>query len=98
MDLVRKGNTRAEVAKAIAPRTFGYWMARGTANLRRRRLRTRERHGSLHRVTLDDALAEGLFQRQCERRGVPWSPEIQRVWRDEKMASRRRGRRAAGCS
>lgn len=33
--LVRKGNTRAEAAKRckIAPRTFGYWMARGTANL-----------------------------------------------------------------
>ncbi len=35
VDLVRKGNTRAEAAKRckIAPRTFGYWMARGTANL-----------------------------------------------------------------
>lgn len=33
--LVRKGNTRAEAAKRckIAPRTFGYWMSRGTANL-----------------------------------------------------------------
>lgn len=33
--LVRKGNTRAEAAKRckIAPRTFGYWMARGVANL-----------------------------------------------------------------
>lgn len=33
--LVRRGNTRAEAAKRckIAPRTFGYWMARGAANL-----------------------------------------------------------------
>lgn len=33
--LVRLGNTRAEAAKRckIAPRTFGYWMSRGTANL-----------------------------------------------------------------
>lgn len=50
-------------------------------------LRTKQRLGSLHRVTLDDALAEGLFQRQCERRGEPWSPEIEKIWRDEKMAT-----------
>jgi hypothetical protein len=35
ISLVRKGNTRGEAAKRckLAPRTFGYWMARGTANL-----------------------------------------------------------------
>lgn len=48
-------------------------------------LRTRERLGSLHRVTLEDALTEGLFRRQCERRGEPWSPELEAVWLAEKL-------------
>jgi phage FluMu gp28-like protein len=50
-------------------------------------IRAKKRLGSLHRVTLDDALAEGLFKRQCEIRGEPWSPELERIWRDEKFAS-----------
>lgn len=49
-------------------------------------LRCRTRLGSLHRVTLDDALAEGLFKRQCEQRGEPWSAELEQIWRDEKFA------------
>lgn len=50
-------------------------------------LRTRARHGSLHRVTLEDALAEGLFKKQCERRGEPWSPELEAIWLAEKLAT-----------
>lgn len=38
---------------------------------------------SLHRVTLDDALAEGLYKRICERLGLKWTPEAEREWRDE---------------
>lgn len=50
-------------------------------------LRAKKRSGSLHRVTLDDALEEGLFRRQCEMRGVPWSEEAERLWRDDKLAT-----------
>ena len=38
---------------------------------------------SLHRVTLDDAMQEGLFQRICLRTGKPWSPEAEAAWRDD---------------
>lgn len=50
-------------------------------------IRAKKRTGSLHRVTLEDALAEGLFKRQCERRGEPWSEELERVWLAEKLAT-----------
>lgn len=36
---------------------------------------------SLHRITLDDALAEGLYQRICQVRGLVWSPEAEAKWR-----------------
>ncbi len=36
---------------------------------------------SVHRVTLDDALAEGLFKRICEVTERTWSPEAERDWR-----------------
>lgn len=36
---------------------------------------------SLHRVTLDDALADGLYRRICEVTGQPWSIEAEREWR-----------------
>jgi phage FluMu gp28-like protein len=38
---------------------------------------------SHHRVTLDDALAEGLYQRICLKRGITWTPEGEKAWRDE---------------
>lgn len=38
---------------------------------------------SLHRVTLDDALADGLYQRICLRLGREWSPEAEAQWRQE---------------
>lgn len=50
-------------------------------------IRSRKRFGSLHRVTLDDALAEGLFRKQCELRGEPWSPELEKLWRDDKFST-----------
>jgi len=37
---------------------------------------------AVHRVTLDDALAEGLYRRICEVTGQPWSPDAQQKWRD----------------
>ena len=36
---------------------------------------------SLHRVTLDDALADGLYRRICEVLGREWSPEAEAQWR-----------------
>lgn len=37
---------------------------------------------SVHRVTLDDALADGLFRKICEVSGKPWSPELEAEWRE----------------
>lgn len=38
---------------------------------------------SIHRVTLDDALDEGLYERICLRRGMPWTAEGQTAWRQQ---------------
>jgi phage FluMu gp28-like protein len=37
---------------------------------------------SVHRVTLDDALAEGLFRRICEVTGKTWSAAAEASWRE----------------
>ncbi|BBO84486.1 hypothetical protein DSCO28_50520 [Desulfosarcina ovata subsp. sediminis] len=36
---------------------------------------------AVHRVTLDDALADGLFRRICEVTGSPWSIEAEDGWK-----------------
>lgn len=36
---------------------------------------------SVHRVTLDDALADGLYRRICEVSGREWTPQIEAEWR-----------------
>jgi phage FluMu gp28-like protein len=38
---------------------------------------------SLHRITLDEALREGLFKRICLKSGKGWSEEAEAVWRQE---------------
>lgn len=38
---------------------------------------------SLHRVTLDDALEDGLYQRVCQRLGTEWSETAQAKWRQD---------------
>jgi phage FluMu gp28-like protein len=38
---------------------------------------------SVHRITLDDALGDGLYQRICYVTGKEWSPEAQQQWRDK---------------
>ena len=43
-------------------------------------LREGRRPGSLHRVTLKEALAEGLFRRICEERAQPWSAGAEAAW------------------
>lgn len=45
--------------------------------------RAGKRPYSLHRVTLDDAIADGLFQRICLRRKMEWSEEAEIAWREE---------------
>ncbi len=45
-----------------------------------RDLREGRQPGSLHTVTLTDALAQGLYQRICAVTGVTWTPEAETVW------------------
>lgn len=40
-------------------------------------------NATIHTVTLDDALRDGLYKRICEVAGQPWSPEAEAQWRDE---------------
>lgn len=42
---------------------------------------------SVHRITFDDALADGLYQRICLRLGKEWTPEAEREWVAEIRAS-----------
>ncbi|MBL9102153.1 MAG: hypothetical protein JNL82_14410 [Myxococcales bacterium] len=50
-------------------------------------IRAKKRRGSLHRITIDDALADGLFKRICEVRSLTWTPALEAEWREEKLAS-----------
>ena len=45
-----------------------------------RDLREGTRPGSLHRITLEQALAEGLFRRIVEGQGRPWSAAAEAAW------------------
>lgn len=38
---------------------------------------------SIHRITLDDAIADGLYKRICYVTGQTWSPEVEKKWRDD---------------
>jgi phage FluMu gp28-like protein len=38
---------------------------------------------SIHRITLDEAIAQGLYQRICYVTGQEWSPEAEKEWRDK---------------
>lgn len=46
-------------------------------------IRSGEKKYSLHRTTLDDAIADGLFKTICKRANPPrpWMPEAEEVWR-----------------
>lgn len=46
-------------------------------------IRAGRRPYTLHRVTLDGALADGLFHRICQVSGREWSADGERRWRDE---------------
>lgn len=38
---------------------------------------------SVHRITLDDAIADGLYKRICFVTGQDWSAEAEKKWRDD---------------
>lgn len=38
---------------------------------------------SVHRITLDDAIADGLYRRICYVTGQTWSPEAEKKWRSD---------------
>ncbi|EPI9148607.1 hypothetical protein ACTBUY_001944 [Salmonella enterica subsp. enterica] len=38
---------------------------------------------SIHRITLDDAIAQGLYKRICYVTGQTWSAEAEKEWRDD---------------
>jgi phage FluMu gp28-like protein len=46
-------------------------------------IRAGKKNYSLHRETIDDALAEGLYQRICLTLGRDWNPEAEAAWREE---------------
>ncbi|WP_205687216.1 hypothetical protein [Chromohalobacter israelensis] len=41
---------------------------------------------SVHRLTLDDACDQGLYQRICQVRGIEWSQKAEDEWKDNLLA------------
>jgi phage FluMu gp28-like protein len=41
---------------------------------------------ALHRTTIDDALADGLYKRICLRKGIPYKAENEKAWREDLFA------------
>lgn len=56
-------------------------------------IRAGKRDGHVHRTTLAQALADGLYKRICLRTGQQWSPEAEAEW--ERKLRRRYGEAAA---
>lgn len=46
-------------------------------------IRAEKRPGTVVRVTFDEALEQGLYQRVCLRSGKEWSPEAEAAWRKD---------------
>lgn len=44
-------------------------------------IRSGKRAGSVHRITFDDAIADGLYRRVCLRQGKAWTQETEDDWR-----------------
>lgn len=49
-------------------------------------IRSGKRPGSVHRITFDDAIADGLYHRVCLKRGIAWTAEGQKTWAAEVRA------------
>jgi len=45
-------------------------------------IRSGKRPGKVHRVTIDDALEQGLYQRICLKLDQPWSKELEADWKE----------------
>ena len=43
-------------------------------------IRAGKRSGSIHRITFEDAIVQGLFERVCLRQGKVWSDDVQAMW------------------
>lgn len=43
-------------------------------------IRAGKRRGSIHRTTFAEAVADGLYQRVCMRRGIDWTAEGEATW------------------
>lgn len=43
-------------------------------------VRAGKRRGSVHRITFEQAVADGLFRRVCMRKGRPWSAAAEAEW------------------
>lgn len=56
-------------------------------------IRAGKTEGVVQRLTLNDALAQGLFKRMCMRTGKPWSSEAEAAW-EASLRKRYRGRDA----
>src|SRR6267143_2036524 len=46
-------------------------------------IRAGRRPYSLHRTTLDDAIADGLYRKICEQGGLEWNEAAQHEWRQQ---------------
>lgn len=44
-------------------------------------IRAKKRAGTVHRITFDDAIADGLYRRVCLRQGKEWTQETEDAWR-----------------
>jgi phage FluMu gp28-like protein len=43
-------------------------------------IRSKQRKGTVHRITFKEAVDQGLFGRVCMRKGVPWDASAQAQW------------------
>jgi phage FluMu gp28-like protein len=44
-------------------------------------IRAKKRKGTVHRITFDEAIADGLYHRVCARQGKAWTQETEDAWR-----------------
>lgn len=43
-------------------------------------VRSGKRKGTVHHISFNEAVEEGLYRRVCLRKGVPWTPEAEAAW------------------
>ena len=49
--------------------------------------RAGKKHYSVHRITLDDAIADGLYRRICQVNAQEWTPEAEQAWKQALLDS-----------